>query len=779
MTHIETILQNRYRITAQLGQGGMGTVYKAVDQRLSLTVAIKETLADTEDLRRAFEKEAQLLANLNHPSLPRVSDHFIEDKGQYLVMDFVPNDDLGTMLSKRGRPFSIDDVMRWAKDLLEVLDYLHNHDPQILHRDIKPTNIKLSAKGKIILLDFGLAKGKAGEMTKATDSRSVYGYSLQYASLEQIQGDRTSERSDLYSLAATLYNLLTRTKPPDALTRATAVFNDEQDPLIPIQQLVSGLPNQVSETLMSAVALKPASRPKSAKEMLSKLSESYKSNPYAESKILTVKDETEIETQVKIQQPLTSVEKPKDVNEERSNYQPKNSPSLPNLQNIIHKINQPVISPFVPQKAPASEVVARSDTSIRHITEDDAFWNLRVLTYSVVGTHYLSPIKNTKLLVKYLNSKLPNDRKIIRFNTVTNRHKRIKFFTKLSKFTFSVEKPINKEDFLKSFKLDKASTKTNSILTSNSTTTINSIYLRVSEKIKEWTMLALQLLIGCGMLMSLFGVASAALIFIIDIIKPYPNKAQSNLELLGYGLLSSFSLTFILLLGFVLDDKIGLFDYKIGGIDKSRPAKIPIDSRSMMYAMLMLLFPILGLIAYLPFESPTKIESKSGTELSNLTSNKSVGNSINKLVNEKKLNPSTSAQNKIQLQQSVNQYIQEVEKVTGNENGKRKMISGDIDADKDEDVVIHTTFQVNNTGELKAEIILLFINDNGYYRGVAYKGVGGTYSGKFNLEKIANKKIYGTLISCIESTPIEQCTGANKTKSQTNQYRYVDGKLTE
>lgn len=309
MLYPDTILQNRYHIIAPLGQGGMGAVYKAIDQRLSLTVALKETLAVTDELRRAFEREARLLANLNHPSLPRVIDHFIEGEGQYLVMDYVPNDDLGTMLSRKGTPFPVDEVVRWSQDLLEVLDYLHTHEPQIIHRDIKPTNIKVSAKGKIILLDFGLAKGKAGEMTKAAHSQSILGYSLYYASLEQIQGDRTSERSDLYSLAVTLYNLLTGIKPPDALTRAAAVFNDEPDPLIPIQQLVPSLPSQVSETLMSAAALKPASRPKSAKEMLLKLSGNYQSNPFTQNL-----QEREEETIVRSAPIFGKSEKPKSSN---------------------------------------------------------------------------------------------------------------------------------------------------------------------------------------------------------------------------------------------------------------------------------------------------------------------------------------------------------------------------------------------------------------------------------------------------------------------------------
>jgi TonB family protein len=268
-----TILQNRYQIVRLLGSGGMGTVYEALDQRLNLTVALKETLAPTEELRRAFEREARLLANLNHASLPRVIDQFVEGDGQYLVMDYISGDDLDVMSKKKGTPFSVNEVMMWADDLLQALEYLHSHQPPIIHRDIKPANIKVSAKGNAILLDFGLAKGSAGDMSLAAVSQSIQGYSANFASLEQIQGDKTTEQSDLYSLGVTLYYLLTFIKPVGALKRAAALINDEPDPLIPIKQVLPDIHDHISKVIMNAVALKPAARPKSAKEMRSKLSE--------------------------------------------------------------------------------------------------------------------------------------------------------------------------------------------------------------------------------------------------------------------------------------------------------------------------------------------------------------------------------------------------------------------------------------------------------------------------------------------------------------------------
>jgi tRNA A-37 threonylcarbamoyl transferase component Bud32 len=262
-----TILQQRYEVVRQLGKGGMGAVYEATDRRLHRTVALKETLVETDDLRRAFAREARLLANLSHPALPKVIDHFGEDAGQYLVMEFVAGADLAQMLFERGRPFPLDTVLRWADELLDTLEYLHAHEPPVIHRDIKPANLKLTARERVALLDFGLAKGAAGQMTQAQTGVSVYGYTPNYAALEQIQGERTSPRSDLYSLAATLYHLLTNQAPLDALKRATELLHDENDPLRPPHEVNPEVPVAVSNVLMRALALRPTLRPQTAAEL--------------------------------------------------------------------------------------------------------------------------------------------------------------------------------------------------------------------------------------------------------------------------------------------------------------------------------------------------------------------------------------------------------------------------------------------------------------------------------------------------------------------------------
>ena len=269
----DTVLQGRYRIVRSLGQGGMGTVYEAIDERLDSTVALKETLFADERLRKQFEREARLLARVHHQALPRVSDHFSEGEGQFRIMQFIPGADLAEKFGERRSPFPASDVLTWADQLLDALDYLHTHEPPIIHRDIKPQNLKVTARGQVILLDFGLAKGQASEISLVTTSASIFGYTPNYAPLEQIQGLGTDARSDLYALAATLYHLLTGVKPPDALTRAASLVNGQPDPLRPAREVNSAVPEVLSSVLDRAMAQNRDQRFRSAAEMRRALSQ--------------------------------------------------------------------------------------------------------------------------------------------------------------------------------------------------------------------------------------------------------------------------------------------------------------------------------------------------------------------------------------------------------------------------------------------------------------------------------------------------------------------------
>lgn len=245
----------------------MGAVYEAVDLRLDTVVALKETLFTDERLRKQFEREARLLARLHHQALPRVSDHFTENEGAFLVMQYIPGEDLFEMQGRRGSGFPQADVLQWADQLCDGLDYLHTQDPQIIHRDIKPQNLKLTARGQIVLLDFGLAKGSGGQMSVVTTSASIFGYTPNYAPLEQVQGLGTDPRSDIYALAATLYHLITNVKPPDALSRAAAVVNGMEDPLAPADSVSPNVSRAVAQVLQTAMSQKRDDRYESAGAM--------------------------------------------------------------------------------------------------------------------------------------------------------------------------------------------------------------------------------------------------------------------------------------------------------------------------------------------------------------------------------------------------------------------------------------------------------------------------------------------------------------------------------
>lgn len=297
MIEAGTILQNRYRVEKQIGQGGMGAVYIATDERFGSTVAIKETLFLDEKFRKAFEREARLLNSLRHPALPRVSDHFVDGNGQFLVMEYIDGDDLSEMMEHEGKAFAIADVLNWTDQLLDALEYLHTQEMPVIHRDIKPQNLKLTKRGQIILLDFGLAKGNPTNPESATAAKSVFGYSRNYASLEQIQGTGTDPRSDLYSLAATMYHLVTGVPPADALTRAMNVLSEKEDPLVAVNQINADVPESVAEVLHKSMALNASQRPVSAQAMRSMFWESEKASAEDLKTVADKRLETNIFTQ--------------------------------------------------------------------------------------------------------------------------------------------------------------------------------------------------------------------------------------------------------------------------------------------------------------------------------------------------------------------------------------------------------------------------------------------------------------------------------------------------
>jgi parallel beta-helix repeat protein len=267
-----TLLHDRYQIIKQIAQGGMSALYQARDKQDNAVVALKQSLVTDPHLSKAFERESRLLARLRHPTLPEVRDQFSNEAGHlFLVMQFIPGDDLGAMLEREAKKFRTANailwILRWADELLDALVYLHAQNPPVIHRDIKPQNLKLTSRGEIKLLDFGLAKGSAGDQTRLATVHSVRAYTPQYAPLEQIQGTGTTLQSDLYALAATLYHLMTGKPPPDALTRVATTLSNQPDPLKPAHQANPLVPANISAVLQQAMELNQDERFASATAM--------------------------------------------------------------------------------------------------------------------------------------------------------------------------------------------------------------------------------------------------------------------------------------------------------------------------------------------------------------------------------------------------------------------------------------------------------------------------------------------------------------------------------
>jgi serine/threonine protein kinase len=270
---VDRVLHKRYKIINELGRGGMGTVYEALDlDQNNAHVAIKQMLPRDFDLRAAFEREADILSRLNHSQLPAVSNLFEEETGLFMAMQFIPGHNLGQLLNSRPLPFPPHQVKAWAEDLLETLDYLHSREPQIIHRDIKPTNLKLSATGRIVLLDFGLAREiTTNDQEDPAPDFCMIAYTPHYAPPEQIQGQQTGRYSDIYALGATLYHLITGTPPVDALKRLNEKRNNSTDPLRPISEVMKGVPQAFALVIMRALSLDPEQRPQTAADMLAQL----------------------------------------------------------------------------------------------------------------------------------------------------------------------------------------------------------------------------------------------------------------------------------------------------------------------------------------------------------------------------------------------------------------------------------------------------------------------------------------------------------------------------
>jgi serine/threonine protein kinase len=257
------ILNKRYRVEDILGQGGMGAVYRAQDINLGVTVAVKENLFITDEYARQFRREANILASLRHPHLPRVTDHFvIEGEGQYLVMDYVEGVDLRELLEKED-VIAEEVALPWFLEICDALAYLHTRTPPILHRDIKPGNIKITPDGNAILVDFGLAKVADGTLNTTTGAKAM---TPGFSPPEQYGTGPTDARTDVYSIAATLYSALSGSIPEDALERAMG-----REQLTPLKKWNPKVSIGVARAVEKALAIPPDDRYQSISKFASAL----------------------------------------------------------------------------------------------------------------------------------------------------------------------------------------------------------------------------------------------------------------------------------------------------------------------------------------------------------------------------------------------------------------------------------------------------------------------------------------------------------------------------
>lgn len=274
---IGSVLHSRYKIQRVIGQGGYGCIYLAEDERLQGRLcAVKQVSYDAslpqdllQESREQFMREATVLARLDHPNLPKVSDFFSIRDTDFLVMDYVPGDDLRAVIAKAemdGRFLAEADVLNWALQIGDALEYLHSQQPPIVHRDIKPSNIKLTPTGLVKLVDFGLVKMLApGEVTITI--MQGQGTAI-YTPLEQYGGEsgHTDGRADIYAFSATLYHLLTNQTPVNVRDR---FLNPKslRDP----REINPAISPRVEDAILWGMALHPDERPGTVKDLVKAL----------------------------------------------------------------------------------------------------------------------------------------------------------------------------------------------------------------------------------------------------------------------------------------------------------------------------------------------------------------------------------------------------------------------------------------------------------------------------------------------------------------------------
>ena len=258
----------RYRVEALLGKGGMSAVYRAIDPNLRRTVAIKlihPHLSDDPNFIGRFKEEAAAVARLRHPNIVQVYDFNIDGDIYYMVMEYLVGETLQARLkrlSSTGRQMPLSEAVGICTQICDATGYAHQHE--LIHRDIKPANIMLDVNGQAILMDFGIVKIVGGEYHTATGA--TLGTAM-YMSPEQIRGERSDDRSDIYSLGVTLYEMIGGHPPYQADSPLTLMMMALNDPLPDLRKIREGIPEELVAVVYQALAKEPSERFQSMAEM--------------------------------------------------------------------------------------------------------------------------------------------------------------------------------------------------------------------------------------------------------------------------------------------------------------------------------------------------------------------------------------------------------------------------------------------------------------------------------------------------------------------------------
>lgn len=305
LTINQELHHGRYRITKQFGQGKTVSFFEAHDKVLEKNVLLKKMLVNVNDSitpaqqeakQTAFANESKFLTNIKHDGFLQILDHFSDSDSLYLVMELVDGKNIGEILKKQETPFALSDVVDWGKQMLAALAYLHQKNPPIIYFNVKPQNVHLTSRGNIKLLATGI--DTRANTTAHIADQTFDAANLNYSPLELIWGkldsasqrvilndyDEKSEqiltqkpgvRSDIYSLGATLYHLLTGKLPVDALERSIELLEGNHDPLSSPNEVDSEIAVEISNIVMKALEIRRENRFETALEMLDALEKAY------------------------------------------------------------------------------------------------------------------------------------------------------------------------------------------------------------------------------------------------------------------------------------------------------------------------------------------------------------------------------------------------------------------------------------------------------------------------------------------------------------------------